>query len=347
MTVPMHGSLLFPRSNQRRPGLPPRLFSSTLRVAWAISVLLLLTSRPALAQQALSDATATVVLQTAYPGESSFLLAAGGTIAADASGVSGDSSQDWEFVNRGDISAGENGGTGSGIVLGSLTAGNATVTNYWTIASATIQSNGPSGVQFTKGGQVYNAFGATISGFDGIHADGGNLEVQNEGDISGRSAGSTIYLGLGGTVRNLAGGRILGAGYGINSNANDRNVVIENDGIIDTDDQAIKLYNGNIYALRNTGTITSGGGATVDIEGATGYVLNQGTITAQNIGIRSQNSTGGNVYVNAGDITTANGPAMDIRDTGNVIYNLQTATTGVAGGDVIRISGSDNTLVLG
>ena len=301
------------------------------------------------AQVTLGDSSATVLLQT-YAGESEFLLPAANSITTlgTANGVEGDSSQNWLFTNRGTIAT-DTSGSASGLKLDGSTMGASTIINYGRIEAHSSSGNGPAGIQFTNGGQVYNQAGGWIEGYDGVHTDHGSILVENRGTIHGNHGGGTaIYSGQGANITNFAGGLISGVNFGISVNGFNTNVAILNYGMIQSANQAIHLINGNIYAVYNApnALITSGGGQTILLEGSKGYLLNEGTIEADNTGLHSNNSLGENVYVNAGTITAANGYAImtAASDSGNTIYNMG-VLSGTQG--AVQINGNNTLLVLG
>lgn len=315
--------------------------------------LLLLCASPTLlrAQIVLPNSTGTVTLQNAaYGGQNTFLLPLGNSITTSGNnpGVLGDNSQNWLFTNRGTIAT-EMDGNASGLKLGSSAAGLSTVFNYGRIESHSASGNGPAGVQFTKGGQVYNQAGAWIEGYDGLHTDNGSILVQNHGTIYGNHSGGTaIYSGQGANITNFPDGLINGVNFGISVNGFNTNAAVLNYGVISSSNQAVYLYNGNVYTVYNApgALISSGGGQTILLEGSKGYLLNEGTIQADKTALRAKNSQGENVYVNAGVITAANGYGIrtDATDSGNTIYNL-----GMLSGSqgAMRIEGDNTRLVLG
>lgn len=296
----------------------------------------------------LSGGSATITFQTDYPGDSLFLLPVGNTISVGSSGIVGDNSHNWQFTNQGNIMSGTS-STGSGVKLGSAGSGMTKVINSGSIVSYWTAGNGPSGVQFTNGGQVNNLAGGYIEGYDGVHTDIGSLALENAGIIYGNhSGGTSIYSGQGALITNLAGGEIRSENYGISVNGYGLNASILNYGKITTNNRALYLYHGNVYAIYNApgAEITGGGGQTLRLEGSKGYILNEGTITASNTALSVDNDNGENVYVNAGIITANNGHAVETAatDDGNTIYNLA-SLTGTAGS--IQINGNNTKLVLG
>lgn len=300
------------------------------------------------AQMTLTGGTKTDTLQIISPIDSIFTLSQGDTIYAEASAIVGNNSQNWQFTNQGVLSAGTV-SSGSGLKLDSRDPGMAIVYNEDSIASVWPQGNGPSGVQFQNGGQVYNRAGGWIEGYDGVHTDHASILVENSGTIYGNhGGGSTIYSGEGALVTNLAGGLIKGTNYGISANGNDRNVEIRNYGTIQSSNQAIYLYDGTTYTLYNApgAIITSGGGNTISLSGSKGYMLNEGIIEASQSGFHVNNDGGGNVYVNTDSILADNGYAIvtEADDRGNMIYNFG-VLTGSKGS--IWIKGDSTVLILG
>lgn len=297
---------------------------------------------------ALPGGTSTDTLQIIYPTDSIFMLEPGNRITTDASAVVGNDSQNWQFTNRGVITAGTT-TAGSGLKLGSREPGITMVINEDSIVSLSTQGNGPSGIQFTNGGRITNAAGGWIEGYDGVHTDHASISVDNSSVIHGNhGGGSTVYSGEGALVVNQVGGQITGVNYGISVNGNNTNAEIHNYGIINTSNSAFYLYHGNVYALYNApgAWINSGGGKTINLDGSRGYMLNKGKITASGTALFSSNDGGNNVYVNVDSIIASNGYAIetDVIDKGNRIYNLG-VLDGSAGS--VLIQGDSTQLVLG
>ena len=294
-----------------------------------------------------------VVLQNTYPGTATFTVQPGVTIANTGTAVTGNNSQNWNFTNHGALtstSAANN--TYSGLQLGSATPGASVVTNYGVISSVSTKASGSSGVRFIKGGIVYNEPGGSISGFDGVHSDGGPLIVYNKGLITCiNTGGSAVYAGAGAAVYNYAGGTISGLHFAINLNGHDKNALIDNAGLIEGGNtSAINFTNGAAFAVINRpgGQITGQGSAAININAALGYLVNEGTITGTNNAFGA-NSTTGNILVNAGVMTAGNngyGIQTGANDTQATIYNFGTLS-GAGSGQAVLIGGSNSLLVLG
>ncbi len=292
-----------------------------------------------------------VTLQTAFPGVSDFTVQSGVTITNSATAASGDSSQVWNFTNRGTLSS-----TSaihnrfSGLFLEASSLGTPTVTNFGTISSVSTQPSGSSGVRFFGGGTVLNMAGATISGLDGIHSDRGPVFVSNSGLIQGNSGGTAIYGGAGGSLTNLAGGVISSLNFGYQLNGFERNGLLDNAGQITARGVAVGFSNGETFGILNrpTGVITSQDWRVVSIDATTGYFVNQGVMTGSNT-VLGTSATHSNLIINAGVLTAGNnGDAIQSAadDNNSTIYNLGTAS-GAGTGHAIRLDGSNSLLVLG
>lgn len=294
-----------------------------------------------------SSSGATVDLDNNYPGQASFAVGPTTSIVNAGIAVSGDNTQDWQFINYGSVL---NNATiqASALQLGSLdriTGGVTTrVDNYGTIQSNAANSGGPSGIQFTNGGVVYNYVGAVISGPDGIHTDNGSIEVYNSGQINSTQS-SAIYSGRGALVENLQGGTITGR-MGIVSNGAYA-ITIENDGTISTTGRALWFFGGGIYSLLNTATgVITGGNASdataLFTAAAQSLMINYGLIQNPTTGNAIQSSADQNILVNAGSIS-AGGTAMLLAGNGNSVYNLGA----LSGATALQFTGDNNTVVLG
>ena len=314
----------------------------------ALSVALALTFAPPAASRAagvvdLPDSSSGVVLNSAYPGQSSFLLSLGGIITNTGNAVQGNASQNWYLENHGTIDS--TGTTGnSGVLLNSLDQNTSRVDNYGSITSSGTTGSSASGIRFQKGGLVYNYAGGFISGFDGVHTDGGSILVDNSGTIQATTSG--IYSGQGALIYNRVGAVISGGTYCILSNGS-LNFHIYNSGTISSPSKAVGLENGGLYSLYNTsdGVIT-GGNRAVFFDGAGGQILNEGLLQSTNVNDIVVESHGdGNVYINAGQIQGNSGNiGFSLTGNNNTFYNLGeiSGTT-----NSIVISGSGNQLVLG
>ena len=293
-----------------------------------------------------------VQLQTAFPGISEFSVQPGVTITNTGTAVSGNNSQTWKFTNRGVLSStSATNNPFSGLFLGAGSSGAPTVTNFGSISSVSTQSSGSSGVRFSKGGTVRNMAGGTISGFDGIHSDGGPVFVYNSGLIQGTSGGGTaVYGGGGGALYNLSGGVISGLNFGYQLNGFGRNGLLDNAGQINAQRVAVAFSNGETFAIINrpTGVITSQGSQAINVDATTGYFVNQGVVTASNTVFRASDTVN-NIVINAGVLTAGNnGDALQTADddSNSTIYNLGRAS-GAGTGHAVRLDGSNTLLVLG
>jgi uncharacterized protein with beta-barrel porin domain len=157
----------------------------------------------------------------------------------------------WVLTNNGTVTGGYNAAEfDSPVVL---------VNNGSMISRATTS------IALFGGGDVTNSAGATIAGrLDGIYANNPSSSVTNAGDIGGSASDipqtqSGVHLPSGGTVTNLATGRIAAYGPGILANS--------------------------ATTVQNAGMITSLNGTAIDLTvGATGVgsvVSNSGTISGQ------------------------------------------------------------------
>ena len=125
-------------------------------------------------------------------------------------------------------------------------------------------------VALYSGGNVTNSAGAFIVGrFDGVFANSASSSVTNAGDIGGSASDITqtqsgIHLPNGGTVTNLATGKIAAYGPGVISNSA---ITIQNAGLISSlNGTAIDLTvgaSGIGSAVSNSGTITRQGGTAI------------------------------------------------------------------------------------
>ncbi|MBB5189509.1 hypothetical protein HNQ50_000219 [Silvimonas terrae] len=294
-----------------------------------------------------SSTGVTVTLNSAYPGEASFTLPAGSQISNAGTAVTGDNTQDWQFTNYGTV---QNSATvaASALKLGSLdvvTTGIASrVDNYGTIVSNASTSGGPSGVQFTHGGIVYNYAGALISGPDGVHTDTASVAVYNDGEIHS-TVSSAIYTGRGALIENHATGVI--SGYrGIVSNGA-YPVDIKNEGTISTSNNALWFFGGGVYSLLNTASgVIRGGNPTnataLFTSGAQSQIINYGLIQNPSSGSAIDSSADQNIFINAGRVL-AGGTAMVLSGDGNTVYNLGL----LSGSTAIQLTGNNNTIVLG
>ena len=308
-------------------------------------VVSLLVCRPASAVVILPDSISGVTLQAGiYGGQSSFLLPVGGSISNVATAVVGNNSKNWLFENRGSITSTDITGN-SGIQMGSLDKEAAQVNNYGSITSNGNIGSAASGIRFTNGGRVYNYAGGYISGFDGVHTDGGSLLVDNYGTIESTHA-SGIYSGQGMLVYNREGGEILSPNFGINSNGPLRSFIY-NYGLISSSTNSVDLTNGGDYSLYNApGATIVGGNRAVRFDGNGGQILNAGTLQSTSpTGITMETTSDGNSYANTGLILSAGGgTGFKLNGNNNILYNLGE----ISGSSIaINIVGDGNLLVLG
>ena len=325
----------------------PCVKRSSYRVVLIFSLGIVVAAQPANAQTILPDSNgSTIHLHMAYPGQADFLLPAGSQITNTSTTVQGDNSQNWSVTNRGVIQAG-NTTPSSGIKLGGINLNTSRVDNYGAISSTDTQPNGPSAVQFTKGGIVYNYAGATISGgSDGVHTDGGSIAVYNYGTITTQTQ-SGIYSGQGALITNYEGGAVSGR-YGINSNG-PKDMVIVNYGTITGTTNAIALTGGGQDSVINaaSGVIRGQSNAVaIQMQGrdANNRLLNYGQIISDaNVAI--QGTVNNHTYINAGLIQAGgSAEAIQIKGNGNTFYNLNTI---VSASNAIHFTGDNNLLVLG
>lgn len=314
-----------------------------------LSILLLLWQSAAAQVILPSSNGVTIQLNSSYPGQSDFSVPTGNQIANNnGTAVQGDNSQNWYLINQGTIQAG-NTSSSSGIKLSSAIAETSQVDNYGVISTASTNSNGPSGIQFTNGGIVNNFAGATISGADGVHTDGGSIIVNNYGQITGTSQ-SGIYSGVGARINNYQGASITGT-YGIVSNGNS-DVVIVNDGTIIASSMAIWVYGQGQDSLLNgpAGLIQGGSASSATImfgsNDKASQMLNYGSIINPSNGNAIQGDVHNRVYINAGIIKGGSTSKATIVVNGddNTIYNLNQL---VSIQNALEINGDNNELVLG
>jgi hypothetical protein len=185
-------------------------------------------------------------------------------------------------------------------VSGEITA----TTQAWTLTNdGAVQPPGfANAIAFSAGGAVHNAAGAAISaGYSAIilgNAGAGAGLVENAGTITGGAFGDAVQLYGGGTVTNLTGAEISST-----SSSN-----------------AVSISGGTSRSVFNYGTISNTGGtwATgVLIQGAAGSITNAtgGAIFGTYNGVYTS-GTAPLTLVNAGSITSTNGPAVEARGGG-------------------------------
>src|SRR5471032_2222240 len=138
------------------------------------------------------------------------------------------------------------------------------------VNNGSLISRATTAVALYSGGNVTNSAGAFIVGrFDGVFANSANSSVTNAGDIGGSASDITqtqsgIHLPNGGTVTNLATGKIAAYGPGVISNSA---ITIQNAGLISSfNGTAIDLTVGAAgvgSVVSNSGTITGQGGTAI------------------------------------------------------------------------------------
>ncbi len=152
------------------------------------------------------------------------------------------------------------------------------------------------------GGNVTNSAGANIVGrFDAVFANSASSSVTNAGDIGGSAADitktqSSIHLPSGGTVTNLATGRIAAYGPGILANSA---TTIQNAGlIISIEGTAIDLTltsgaTGTGSVVSNSGSIVGQGGTAILFGPGDNSLMLAGTSTITGIVDASSHSASG------------------------------------------------------
>src|SRR5471030_2916590 len=138
------------------------------------------------------------------------------------------------------------------------------------VNNGSLISRATTAVALYSGGNVTNSAGAFIVGrYDGVFANSANSSVTNAGDIGGSASDITqtqsgIHLPNGGTVTNLATGKIAAYGPGVISNSA---ITIQNAGLISSfNGTAIDLTVGATgvgSVVSNSGTITGQGGTAI------------------------------------------------------------------------------------
>jgi hypothetical protein len=272
-------------------------------------------------------------------------------------GVTGDTLTGWNVINQGQIS-----GSAFGIGIDLTTAGGNSVTNSGSITGE---------VRLGAGGSVSNLAGGTITSvlaadvtnagtITGVALSGstsGSLSNQSGGVITG-SVGSgqqtSVILTnagtIGGSVGLAGGGSVINqSGAAINQNNNLNGVyfnfvagTVVNAGAIKGNDNAIRLFAGDITNL-NGGTITSAAGNGVYIF-ALGSVTNAagGTITGATMGI---SSLGASTVTNAGAITGTATNGVDLEGGGSVSNQSGGTISGAVNG--VGISNSFSAVTAG
>jgi hypothetical protein len=271
----------------------------------------------------LNPSTPKVVLRNSYYGSYSFTTPNGGSYTAALYGQAG---KNFTVTNDGYI--GNSGSTPNDVGL--LLGAQGVVTNNGHIY-------GGDGVRLLgeKSGEVVNnGTAGYIIGYakSGIAISDGTGTVSNGGVVIGYEGG--VYLGLGGTVRNLATGTIIGNGsynssYGVKVTGLAGTVI--NDGYISATAGGVILSAGGSVA--NTGTIIAATGVYVGgPRNAT--VTNKGEIYASLNGIIMFDE--GKVF-NAGLITASingieefgGGSAATVDNTGTIIAGTILGDNGI------------------
>jgi uncharacterized protein with beta-barrel porin domain len=138
------------------------------------------------------------------------------------------------------------------------------------VNNGSLNSHSTTAVALYGGGSVTNSSGALIAGrFDGVYADNASSSVTNAGDIGGSASDITqtqsgVHVPRGGTVTNLASGRIAAYGPGILANSA---TTVQNAGLITSlNGTAIDLTlsaTGIGSVVSNSGTISGQGGTAI------------------------------------------------------------------------------------
>ena len=202
--------------------------------------------------------------QTGYvltPGGNPYSVVAGANIDTTAQGSiaiygSSNSAVTWALTNNGAITGGYfSVEFDSPVVI---------------VNNGSMVSRAATSVALYSGGNVTNSAGAAIVGrLDAIFANKASSSVTNAGDIGGSASDitqtqSAVHLPSGGTVTNLATGRIAAYGPGILANSA---TTVQNAGlIISFNGTAIDLTAGATGAgsvVSNSGTITGQGGTAI------------------------------------------------------------------------------------
>ena len=291
----------------------------------------------------LPSGTSQVVLQTAYPGETTFTIPAGSSIVFSDTPVVGDNSQNWVFINRGLLSA-TSVSTASGLMLSSATPGAAMVINYGTLQTAGTVDSNAAGLNLRNGGQIINQPGGVIQGHDGINSSSGFVQLQNYGLINGDVSG--IFTNAGLRATNYAGATFTAGVFGTRCFGGSE-CTLFNYGTLSAGNIAVDFEGSGSYSLLNapSGIITAGNNAVL-FNSSNGQFINQGFLHSTNSASVAVNTkSSGDVYVNTGTITGgANGTGMLVTGSGNTIYNLGTFTGSPT---AISLIGDNNQLVLG
>jgi hypothetical protein len=220
-------------------------------------------------------------------------------------------------VGLGQIGSVNNSGTVTGGEDGVLFSAGGNLQNSGSI-TATVDD----GVGMFQGGTVTNAAGASISGVAGvdgagIYVTGGAATITNNGQVNGFRYG--ILVSAGGTVTNSSTGTIKGQGAGVGLNDGG---MLSNSGAISS------IAAGSAAAdLELGGTINNLQGATLTggsfgafISGASGSVVNSGTISsAGSFGVSING--GGTVQNNATGSITGNTAGVNIANQSATVIN--------------------------
>ncbi len=275
----------------------------------------------------------------------------------------------WTLTNRGSVSS-------SYANAVQLDFANSSVINYGSIAATGVAN----AISLTGGGAVDNKAGATIAASQSAiilgKSSGGAGTVTNAGTITQTGTiADLVALLYGGTVTNLAGGKITanntGNAVSIGQGAS-RTLV--NSGTIENLAQGnystgVLLQGGASTLTNNAGGIIRGGYNGVYTSGSAPLTFaNAGLIetTGSNAGSRAVEATGGGTFVNSGTIRSASGEgfytARDavltnsgtiqgavraINFAGNYTRTLNLDTGSVLIGQVQGGTGTDNLVLLG
>jgi hypothetical protein len=261
-----------------------------------------------------------ITLGTAGSYASPLTIAASGYIdnTGTSNAIYGPDTGPWTVVDYGRVVAQAGGGAGVGLnaggrvsneadgqIVGSvgvdIAGGGGTVTNYGTINGAGLGA----GIYLGKGGSVVN--GGLIEGtYNGIEVRRSPGTVTNSGTIAGKDLGG-VGLYAGGTVINDSGGLISSAlGLAIRYGTG----AVINSGTIEGNPSTAA----GIWFSQSGGTVTNNSGGLISgrdgveiVNGATGTVINAGTITgavhtASVAGVYF--GAGGSVINNSGGVIT-------------------------------------------
>lgn len=229
-----------------------------------------------------------------------------------------------------------NGGLVSNAATGTISGATSAV--YLENAAGTVINAGTIngsflGIYSLHGGVFVNAGSGLVTGSThGILVKSAGASVTNAGSIQGG-----VYLNLGGSVSNVAGGLITGGDGVFMQNGLG---TVTNGGSISGSFQGIYLYNGGLVTNAGSASI-SGGGDGVYIRNAAGTVINTGNITG---GLQGVYLYGGSVTNSAGGTITGVNAGVSVENAGATVINNGTITAS-AGPGVSLVSGGGNKLV--